>query len=83
MQMQCHIGYESTVLGGRPSCAIPLPVMHNNIPNVLKFAKAWKPEPSLLERELALDELTRISQELGLYDEPEFQKSKKSSAGTT
>ena len=43
-QMECHLGHENTTLGGHPSCAIPLPVMSDNIPNVLKFAKTWKPE---------------------------------------
>ena len=38
-----YLGHENTTLGGEKSCAIPYPVMSNNIPNVLKFAKLWKP----------------------------------------
>ena len=38
-----YLGHENTTLGGEKSCAIPYPVMSDNIPNVLKFAKLWKP----------------------------------------
>lgn len=41
-----YIGHEISTLGGLPSCAIPLPVKNENIPNVLKFAKLWKPKDS-------------------------------------
>lgn len=34
-------GYESSVLKGEISCAIPCP--RAKIPNVLKYAKLWKP----------------------------------------
>lgn len=37
-----YLGHENTTLEGRKSCAIPLPV--KEIPNVLKFAKLWKPK---------------------------------------
>lgn len=37
------LGYESTVLSGEKSCAIPLPCRNEDIPNVLKFAKLWQP----------------------------------------
>lgn len=36
-------GHENTTLGGRSSCIIPLPVESDSVPNVLKFAKMWKP----------------------------------------
>lgn len=35
------LGHENTTLGGAPSCAIP-PIMVE-YPNVIKFAKLWKP----------------------------------------
>jgi hypothetical protein len=36
-----YLGHENKTLGGRKSCAISL---HNNdLPNVLRFAKLWKP----------------------------------------
>lgn len=38
-----YLGHENTTLGGEKSCAIPYPVWSNDIPNVLKFAKLWKP----------------------------------------
>lgn len=37
-----YLGYENTVLGGMNSCAIPLPIENDELPNVLKFAKLWK-----------------------------------------
>lgn len=39
-----HIGFEKTTLEGKPSCAIPPPVKNDEVPNVLKFAKLWKPK---------------------------------------
>ena len=36
-------GHENTILDATPSCIIPLPVESDNVPNVLKFAKMWKP----------------------------------------
>jgi len=38
-----YLGFENTVLNGEPSCVIPLPVYSDAVPNVLKFAKLWKP----------------------------------------
>lgn len=38
-----YLGHENNTLGGEKSCAIPLPCENNDIPNVLKFAKLWKP----------------------------------------
>lgn len=40
------VGFESTVLDGKLCCAIPVP--STNIPNVLKFAKLWKPNGSTI-----------------------------------
>ena len=37
-----HIGHENNTLGGKKSCVVVCP-MNDNIPNVLKFAKLWKP----------------------------------------
>ncbi len=39
-----YLGHENTTLGGEKSCAIPYPVWSNDIPNVLKFSKLWKPK---------------------------------------
>lgn len=36
-------GHEIHTLDGRPSCAIPIPCESDVLPNVLKFAKLWKP----------------------------------------
>lgn len=38
-----YIGHENTTLNGAKSCAIPVPVNNEALPNVLKFAKLWKP----------------------------------------
>lgn len=37
-----YLGHENTTLGGEKSCAVVCP-RHEN-PNVLKFAKMWKPK---------------------------------------
>ena len=37
------IGYESKTLDGIKSCAIPVPCKQEDLPNVLKFAKLWRP----------------------------------------
>lgn len=37
------VGFENKTLNGQPSCAIPVPVEDDDLPNVLKFAKLWKP----------------------------------------
>lgn len=36
--------YENTTLGGSISCLVPLPQWSDSVPNVLKFAKLWKPK---------------------------------------
>jgi len=38
-----YVGYEKHTLDGRNSCAVPLPCEDDVLPNVLKFAKLWKP----------------------------------------
>lgn len=39
-----YLGHENTTLEGRKACAIPAPVPNDQLPNVLKFAKLWKPK---------------------------------------
>jgi peptidyl-tRNA hydrolase len=36
-----HVAYESTVLNGEECCLVN--IINDNVPNVLKFAKLWKP----------------------------------------
>jgi hypothetical protein len=48
-----YLGHENTTLEGRDSCAIPLVCANDDRPNVLKYAKMWKPDNSELEKELA------------------------------
>jgi hypothetical protein len=43
-----YLGHENNTLCGIKSCAIPIPVYNNDIPNVLKFAKLWKPKENVL-----------------------------------
>lgn len=38
-----YLGHENNTLGGEKTCAVPLPCDNDNLPNVLKFAKLWKP----------------------------------------
>ena len=38
-----YIGWENKTLDGRPACAVVVP-SYEEIPNVLKFAKLWKPK---------------------------------------
>lgn len=40
---ETYLGHEKNTLDGNDTCAIPLPVPNDEIPNVLKFAKLWKP----------------------------------------
>ena len=39
-----YLGHENNTLEGRKSCAIVCPMPNNELPNVLKFAKLWKPK---------------------------------------
>ena len=41
--LNCYLGHENTTLNGEKSCAVVYPVWSNDLPNVLKFAKLWKP----------------------------------------
>jgi len=38
------LGHENTTLNGEPSCVIVCPMEPEDRPNVLKFAKMWKPQ---------------------------------------
>lgn len=38
-----HLGHENKTLDGKKSCAVVCPI-EGELPNVLKFAKMWKPE---------------------------------------
>jgi hypothetical protein len=51
-----YLGHENTTLDGAKSCAIVLPMSDEDRPNVIKYAKAWKPkyDGEALEKELAL-----------------------------
>lgn len=50
-----YLGHENTTLNGAKSCAIPLPVPNEELPNVLKFAKLWKPKATLANVVIAAD----------------------------
>lgn len=39
-----YLGHENKTLNAGKSCAITIPVDDNKLPNVLKFAKLWKPK---------------------------------------
>jgi hypothetical protein len=39
-----YLGHENNTLGGKKTCAIPVPVYNTDLPNVLKFAKLWAPK---------------------------------------
>jgi hypothetical protein len=41
-----YLGHESKTLDGIKSCAIPIPCRNEDLPNVLKFARLWKPVDS-------------------------------------
>lgn len=40
-------GHENTICDGKGSCLVLLPVESDEIPNVLKFAKLWKPKEKI------------------------------------
>lgn len=39
-----YLGHENNTLEAKKACAIPVPVPNHELPNVLKFAKLWKPK---------------------------------------
>jgi hypothetical protein len=39
----CHEGHENTICNAEPSCLVVLPVFNDAVPNVLNYAKLWKP----------------------------------------
>ena len=39
-----YLAHESTTLEGRKSCAVVCPIPDDSLPNVLRFAKLWKPK---------------------------------------
>lgn len=45
--LTCWEGHENTTLDGETSCLVVLPVDRDNKPNVLKFAKMWKPKETV------------------------------------
>lgn len=48
--LECWEGHENKTLGGLPSCLVVMPVQSDNTPNVLKFAKMWKPKEETDDR---------------------------------
>lgn len=42
--LTCYLGHENTVMDAKKSCAVVIPVLSDQVPNVLKFAKLWKPK---------------------------------------
>ena len=47
----CYLGHENTIQNGRKLCAIPLPTFNELLPNVLRFAKLWKPKENNINNE--------------------------------
>lgn len=39
-----YLGHENTTMNGKKSCAVVIPFKDDANPNVLKYAKLWKPE---------------------------------------
>ena len=39
-----YIGHEKTTIDGRDSCVVVCPMPTEELPNVLRFAKLWKPK---------------------------------------
>ena len=44
-----YLAHENNTLNAQKSCVIPVPCENNLLPNVLKYAKLWK--PNSLEKE--------------------------------
>ena len=47
-----YLGHENNTLGGRKSCAVVCPMPDAELPNVLKFAKLWKPIENIWLKEI-------------------------------
>lgn len=41
-----YAAHESTICNGEKTCLVVCPVESDIVPNVLKFAKMWKPKPT-------------------------------------
>jgi len=63
-----YLGHENKTLGGIKSCAIPVPCEDKDLPNVLKFAKLWKPVDESREE---LERLRARITELGWETNPD------------
>lgn len=50
-----YLGHENSILEGKKSCAVPIPIPSEELPNVLKFAKLWKPKATLANVVIAAD----------------------------
>lgn len=46
-KLNCYLGHENTILEGEKTCAVVYPVWSDKVPNVLHFAKLWKPKVPL------------------------------------
>lgn len=44
LPVNVYLAHENNTLDGRKACAVVSPVPDNELPNVLKFAKLWKPK---------------------------------------
>lgn len=44
-----YIGQENNTMNGESSCAVVIPYENDKLPNVLKYAKLWKPEEAKSE----------------------------------
>ncbi len=42
-----YLGHENKTLEGRKACAVVCPMENDKLPNVLKFAKLWKPKEAV------------------------------------
>lgn len=57
-----HVGHENKTLGGEPSCVVVMP-SSGEVPNVLKFAKLWKPRDhiSAVDSQALIDAATSMT----------------------
>jgi hypothetical protein len=47
-----YVGHEKNTLDGRDSCIVVCPMPDAELPNVLKFAKLWKPKENIWLKEI-------------------------------